>query len=63
MLNLGKILILIIAVMLSFAPAINGQFIWDDNFNISENRALKTIGGLSDIWLSPTSTLQFYPLY
>jgi len=42
----------IVAVtMLAYVPALRGGFVWDDDAYVTENRSLKTAGGLKAIWL------------
>lgn len=38
-------------VFVAFFPALRGQFIWDDDHYVTENLALRSFSGLSDIWL------------
>lgn len=45
-----------------YSPAINGEWLWDDDDLVSHNLVLRTAGGLKDIWLNPRSTQQYYPL-
>ena len=39
-----------------------GEFIWDDDDYVTENRTLRSLGGLRQIWLEPRSSPQYYPL-
>src|SRR6267142_435357 len=55
-------LLLWVAVMAAYWPALHGDFIWDDNDHISTNQALKSLGGLRAIWYQPGATMQYYPL-
>ena len=57
-----KSLLLVVAVIVAYQPAWHGGFIWDDNTHISENQALRSVGGLWDIWFKPGATCQYYPL-
>ncbi len=61
----GKLWILQAAVILAagwfvFAPALNGNWLWDD-FEIRENLTLHNAPGLGRIWFAPAS-LDYYPL-
>jgi protein O-mannosyl-transferase len=47
---------------LIYFPAIDGDFIWDDDVYVSENEQLKNKEGLKNIWLKPGATAQYYPL-
>jgi Flp pilus assembly protein TadD len=55
-------LVLAAAVASSYLPAVRGGFVWDDDSYVTENRTLRSAGGLKEIWLSPGSTPQYYPL-
>ena len=55
-------LLLGLAVTVSYAPALKGGFIWDDESYVTENTNLRSAAGLRDIWLSPGSSPQYYPL-
>ena len=48
--------------LLIYYPAIEGDFIWDDDVYVSENEQLKNKDGLKSIWLKPGATAQYYPL-
>jgi len=58
----GLALLLVIAVIAAYIPAIEGGFIWDDPEYVINNPALRTLGGLKDIWFEPGATPQYYPL-
>jgi protein O-mannosyl-transferase len=47
---------------LIYFPAIEGDFIWDDDAYVSENEQLKNKDGFQNIWLKPGATPQYYPL-
>ncbi len=49
-------------VVIAYWPALRGGFVWDDDTHISANPALRTLGGLRDIWIKPGATCQYYPL-
>src|SRR2546423_729346 len=44
------------------AAALRGGFIWDDDDYVTNNPNLRSLSGLSDIWLSPRASPQYYPL-
>lgn len=54
-------LLLLCSVMAAYAPAWNGDFLWDDDAHISQNAALTDIHGLINIWVKPGSVQQYYP--
>ncbi|MEE9165400.1 MAG: hypothetical protein V3U15_03950, partial [Nitrospinota bacterium] len=56
-----KLLSILILVFISYFPAINGGFIWDDDFYVSNNPLLISIDGLWRIWTTSESP-QYYPL-
>lgn len=53
---------IVLAVILSYAPALRGGFIWDDDDHVTSNRAVQTAAGLRDIWFTSGATPQYYPL-
>src|SRR4051794_25099662 len=54
--------LLLVATFVAYLPALRAGFIWDDPDYVLNNRTLRTLDGLRDIWLSPTSLPQWYPL-
>lgn len=44
---------LAVATFVAFAPALRAGFIWDDHF-LTENNAVRTLGGLWQIWTDPS---------
>ncbi len=55
-------LLLLLAVLLAYIPAMQGGYIWDDPYHVSENSLLKNSDGLRRIWFEPGATPQYYPL-
>src|SRR5438874_2585804 len=53
---------LLFAVLVAFAPAVGGGFIWDDDGYVENNKALRSLDGLRRIWLEPGATQDYYPL-
>ena len=57
--------ILLIALTI-YSPALRGDFLWDDNRHVSDNRNLRDATGLANIWtkfgLINGGTVQYYPL-
>lgn len=51
---LTGIVLLAIIVMISYFPALFGEFVWDDVKGIEKNPLLRTADGLWKIWLHPT---------
>jgi len=54
-------LALVALTCLAYQPAWRAGFVWDDDVNVTENRALRTLDGLGRIWLKPGYP-QFYPV-
>ncbi len=48
--------------LVSYVPAMRGDFIWDDDAYVTRNRTLETAGGLRRIWFEIGATPQYYPL-
>jgi len=55
----GSIVLLTIAV---YVPALQGDFVWDDDDYVTENRMLRSAEGLRHIWFTLGATTQYYPL-
>ena len=49
------------AVAFVYAPVFHGQWLWDDDVEVTENLALRTWSGLWRIWYLPNSP-DFFPL-
>jgi tetratricopeptide (TPR) repeat protein len=49
-------------LVIAYLPALQGDFVWDDDDYVSANPTLRTTEGLRAIWLDPTATPQYYPL-
>jgi Flp pilus assembly protein TadD len=58
---LGAIAIFLMTCV-AYLPAMNGQFIWDDDQYITENITLRTWAGLYHIWFDLGATPQYYPM-
>src|SRR5256885_3830461 len=54
-------LALIAITFLVYAPAWNGQLIWDDDIHIAQP-ALRSLDGLVRIWKDPAAAPQYYPV-
>src|SRR5437016_10180693 len=44
---------IVLITALAYLPIFRGGFIWDDETWITDNRLLRTLGGLRAIWLEP----------
>lgn len=49
-------------VFVVYLPALSAGYIWDDDFYVTNNIQLRSLTGLWNIWFSPRSTPQYYPL-
>ena len=54
-------LALVVITFLVYAPAWNGQPIWDDEIHITRPE-LRSLQGLTRIWTDPSAAPQYYPL-
>lgn len=54
--------LLAIITFWAYAPALRGEFLWDDALLVKANTALRDAEGLRTIWLSPGATPQYYPI-
>src|SRR5262245_44677496 len=54
--------LLVSMALIAHAPAVRGDFIWDDDQYILKNETLSSADGLERIWLEPGATPQYYPL-
>ena len=61
LLLLGSGTILLLG-LLAYVPVLNGDFIWDDDFHVTNNKALRDLDGLRRIWTDVRTTPQYYPL-
>ncbi len=55
-------LLLVVAVLIAYLPALQGGYIWDDNRYVTENPVLPRPDGLAAIWTDPGATIQYYPM-
>jgi tetratricopeptide (TPR) repeat protein len=53
---------IVLLALMAYIPAITGGFVWDDDFHVTDNRALRDLGGLRSIWTDVRTTPQYYPL-
>src|SRR5512136_473650 len=54
--------LLIVLTLVSYVPAMQGGFIWDDDSYVTANPTLTQSDGLRRIWLEPGATPQYYPV-
>ncbi len=60
--QLAAAVVLVLLVVLAYRPALEAGFVWDDDDYVTQNRTLRTLSGLAEIWLHPRSIPQYYPL-
>jgi len=54
--------VLLALPLVAYLPAIRGDFVWDDGDYVTDNLALRSLGGLFKIWFEMGATIQYYPL-
>ncbi len=54
--------VLVLAVLVAYIPAIRGGWVWDDDDYVTRNPTLRSWSGLWRIWFEPGATPQYYPL-
>lgn len=55
-------LAILLLTVAAYLPAIRGDYIWDDDSYLTENRTITEPGGLRAIWLEREASPQYYPL-
>jgi protein O-mannosyl-transferase len=55
-------LALVAAVVVTYLPALDAGFVWNDHTYVTENATLDGSAGLWSIWTDPASNEQYYPL-
>ncbi|GAB4166747.1 MAG: tetratricopeptide repeat protein [Terrimicrobiaceae bacterium] len=58
---LFKILLIVLATAFVYSPAFHGQWLWDDDSEVTAHHALRTLPGLISIW-NGTSSVDYLPL-
>jgi tetratricopeptide (TPR) repeat protein len=53
--------LLIVLTVVAYLPAMQGDFLWDDNAHVPR-QDLQSFGGLVRIWTQPSATQQYYPV-
>ena len=59
--SFGPVLLLFLITAAAYSPAINADYIWDDDSYVRNNTLLHSADGLSKIWFS-TEAPQYYPM-
>ena len=55
-------LALLVGILVSFLPAFEAGFIWNDDTYVTENPTLDGLSGLLRIWTDTGANEQYYPL-
>ena len=55
-------LALVIVTCVAYLPVADAGWIWDDDYYVTENEALRSVDGLKRIWTDTSTTPQYYPL-
>ena len=59
--NLGAGALIFAVTLVAYLPALNGRFLWDDDFHVTPPD-LRSVDGLRRIWFELGATQQYYPL-
>jgi hypothetical protein len=59
--NTGGYILIFLCTLATYAPALNGGPLWDDDTHLTRP-AMRSIHGLWRIWFDPGATQQSYPL-
>ena len=60
--SLTKLIFIVVASLIVYIPAMQGGFVWDDDFYVTGNPLLAAPDGLYRIWFSKDSPSQYFPL-
>src|SRR5580658_3787575 len=60
--QLLQALVIIVAAAIIFWPVLHGDWLWDDNVDITENPITQSAGGLWSIWFEPGTQPDYYPV-
>jgi protein O-mannosyl-transferase len=53
---------IVVAVFWVYAPVLHGDWLWDDDWYITNQPLLRTAAGLWKFWFQPGSWIEYYPL-
>jgi Tfp pilus assembly protein PilF len=57
-----QVVVIAAAVLTIFWPVLHGDWLWDDDADVSDNIVIKSSTGLWSIWFVPGSQLDYYPI-
>ena len=53
--------LIVLLTVVAYLPALRNGFIWDDDDHLTENPAMRSVGGLKQVW-SSLAVSRYYPL-
>jgi tetratricopeptide (TPR) repeat protein len=53
---------IVLGAVIIFLPVLHGNWLWDDNIDITQNGVTRGAKGLWTIWFQPGSQLDYYPV-
>ncbi len=53
---------MVVLAVVCYGPAYRGDFIWDDEDYVTKNKAVRSLEGLTRMWIVPRSVVQWYPM-
>jgi tetratricopeptide (TPR) repeat protein len=60
--DVAGILLIVVVTFVAYIPALRAGYVWDDREYVWANDLLRSLGGLRQIWLAPTSSPAYSPL-
>jgi hypothetical protein len=60
--KLAGVLIIAATTLWIYWPALNGSWLWDDDYLLQKNDLIHDPEGLGSIWFAPTSLIDYFPL-
>jgi Flp pilus assembly protein TadD len=60
--TIPQALVIAVAVLWIYWPALHGDWLWDDDLDITDNPITQSPTGLWSIWFAPGSQFDYYPI-
>ena len=60
--TVGAAAVLVVLVVVSYLPALNCGYVWDDDTLLTANPNVRTLEGLGRTWVDPHANTDYYPL-
>ncbi len=57
-----QVLVILVSTLLAYWPVFHGDWLWDDNTDVTGNPITQSPTGLWKIWFDPGSQLDYYPI-